>query len=356
MFCAKGAVRKCSSIARPPARNSSNASGPMAIISAQADRPPHRIAPADPILEPENPRGINAIGGGLVTGGDDGGELRGRVGHLRRHPALGGVGVGHRLDRGEGLGGDDHQRGVRVQALAACRGYARHRRSRRNAPAARRGTGASASVAIAGPRSDPPMPMFTTSVILPPCPLNAPDRTSGQRRPPAADARAPRASRPCHRPDHRVLARPAARRAGRRGLRSVVDLLAAQTSPRAFRPRPTPSASATSSRAGGCVDVGLGIVEQHPVGRDREIAGARLSSNRSRIWRSLFTCVKALAASAHLSMLYSAQCTVALSRTARTGASIGGRVWRAFKRRALFRPGDQDMDVDRPASAPARSG
>ena len=38
--------------------------------------------------------------------------------------------------------------------------------------------GASARVAIAGPRSEPPMPMLMTSVIGPPCPVNRPARSA----------------------------------------------------------------------------------------------------------------------------------------------------------------------------------
>ena len=37
--------------------------------------------------------------------------------------------------------------------------------------------GAKARVAMAGPRSEPPMPMLMTSVILPPCPAKRPSRT-----------------------------------------------------------------------------------------------------------------------------------------------------------------------------------
>ena len=76
------------------------------------------------------------------------------------------LGVGHRLDGGEGLRRDDEQR--------RCPGRARFSVSWmwapstletkwRDARAVRKG--ASASVAIAGPRSEPPMPILTTSVI-----------------------------------------------------------------------------------------------------------------------------------------------------------------------------------------------
>ena len=82
----------------------------------QTDGSPKRIAPADPILKAENARGINAIGGSLVTCGRDGGKLRRRGRDRARHPPLGGVGVGHGFNRGEGFGGHDDKRGLRVQS------------------------------------------------------------------------------------------------------------------------------------------------------------------------------------------------------------------------------------------------
>ena len=76
MFCAKGASTKCASIARAPGQKAVEPHGANGDHHPQPDRPPHRIAPADPIGEAEHPLGRDAEGGGLVGGGGHGGELR----------------------------------------------------------------------------------------------------------------------------------------------------------------------------------------------------------------------------------------------------------------------------------------
>ena len=81
----------------------------------QANRPPHRIAPAHPILEPEDAGRINAEGRRFVRRRGHGGKLRRRIGHLARHPDPCRFGIGHRLDRGESLGRHDDQRRFRIQ-------------------------------------------------------------------------------------------------------------------------------------------------------------------------------------------------------------------------------------------------
>ena len=82
-------------------------------------------------------------------------------------PGLRGAGVGHRLDGGEGLGGDDHQRRARVEPRRACRGHARRRRSRRSAAAGRRRRARAPASPSPGRGREPPMPMLTTSVKPP---------------------------------------------------------------------------------------------------------------------------------------------------------------------------------------------
>ena len=84
----------------------------------QAHRAPDRVAPADPVPEAEDAGGVDAPGGGLVEGGGDGGEVAaGELAERVLQPGLGGAGVGHRLDGGEGLRGDDDQRPLRVEGL-----------------------------------------------------------------------------------------------------------------------------------------------------------------------------------------------------------------------------------------------
>ena len=88
--------------------------------------------------------------------------------------------VGHRLLGGEGLRGHDEERRGRIDSRRSV--------SSRCAPSTfetkcirgpSRPYGVRASVTIAGPRSEPPMPRLTTSVMRSPlAPVHVPDRTA----------------------------------------------------------------------------------------------------------------------------------------------------------------------------------
>ena len=154
-------------------------------------------------------------------------------------PGAGRAGVGERLDGRERLRRDDEQRRCRVEAASTAAMSApsmlETRRQRR-----RMADAASAPVAIAGPRSEPPMPMLTTSVI------RSSARGSGRRRRPSG--RAPRAPR---RRRHAVDARrpPAgARSAVCSTARSSVTLICSPANIAAAA-RLDASGAATSSRA-----------------------------------------------------------------------------------------------------------
>ena len=110
--------RKCSSIACAPARKR-EISGPDGDHDRQADGRPERIAPADPIPEAEDALLRDAEGRHLVERGRDRREMRGhrRLAQLLDDPAPRRLGIGHRLDGGEGFRGDDEQRRLRVQGL-----------------------------------------------------------------------------------------------------------------------------------------------------------------------------------------------------------------------------------------------
>ena len=84
---------------------------------AKPDRPPERIAPADPIGEAENAVRVDAELRGQVRRGGEGRELRTRFVHLLGHPVARGLRVGHGLDGGEGLGGNDDQRAGGIEPL-----------------------------------------------------------------------------------------------------------------------------------------------------------------------------------------------------------------------------------------------
>ena len=73
----------------------------------QTDWPPHGIAAADPILEPEHTVGGDAEFSGLVFGCRQRGELCAHICHLFRHPRPCRACVGHRFNRRERLGRDD---------------------------------------------------------------------------------------------------------------------------------------------------------------------------------------------------------------------------------------------------------
>ncbi len=94
----------------------------------EADRRVHRVPPADPLPEAEHVVGVDPELAHLLGVGGDGDEVlgdRALVGAERvQRPFARRAGVGHRLERGERLGGDDEQR------LLGVRGRAWPRRSR----------------------------------------------------------------------------------------------------------------------------------------------------------------------------------------------------------------------------------
>ena len=81
----------------------------------QADGPPDGIAPTDPVFEAKDLIRIDTEIAGLVLRCAQGGKLLCRIAVILCHPRACGTGVGHRLDRGEGLGSDDHQCGFRIK-------------------------------------------------------------------------------------------------------------------------------------------------------------------------------------------------------------------------------------------------
>ncbi|MCY1504752.1 hypothetical protein D9M68_389340 [compost metagenome] len=85
----------------------------------QADRGPDRVAAADPIPETEDAGLVDAEGGDLVERRRDGSEVvaDGDLAELVGDEGAGGRGIGHRLDRREGLRGDDKERGFRIDEL-----------------------------------------------------------------------------------------------------------------------------------------------------------------------------------------------------------------------------------------------
>ena len=85
----------------------------------EADRRVHRVAPADPVPEPEHVGRVDAELRDLCRVGRDGDEMLGHglfvAAEPCERPVARRVGVGHRLQRGEGLGGDDEQGLRRVE-------------------------------------------------------------------------------------------------------------------------------------------------------------------------------------------------------------------------------------------------
>ncbi len=89
------------------------------------------VAAADPVPETEGVGGVDAEGLDLVECGGNGDEVLGHgrgvllIGtvdgalslELLEHPGLDLAGVGEGLERGEGLGDDDHERGLGIEAL-----------------------------------------------------------------------------------------------------------------------------------------------------------------------------------------------------------------------------------------------
>ena len=84
---------------------------------AEPDRPPHGVAPADPVFEAEHALCRNAKGGNLFRRGGERGKLRARVAAAGRHPVARRPRVGHGFDGGKCFGRHDHQGALGIQAL-----------------------------------------------------------------------------------------------------------------------------------------------------------------------------------------------------------------------------------------------
>ena len=82
----QSAARKCTSIACPPRRKASKGLRADRDHQRQPDGPPHRIAPADPILEAEHPLRRNAKGRGLIARRAQRRELLFRIAAVIGHP------------------------------------------------------------------------------------------------------------------------------------------------------------------------------------------------------------------------------------------------------------------------------
>jgi hypothetical protein len=151
---------------------------PAVLEMAPADGQGQRRPMADhsekrPPTQSQNSKTLSAgcrIAGQLKIGRDgdevagDGAFAAGR----REQPGARGAGVGQRFQRGEGLAGDDEQGGARVEAGeqrgdvgAVDIGDEMHLEVRLL-------LAASACAAMRGPRSEPPMPILTTSVMRSP--------------------------------------------------------------------------------------------------------------------------------------------------------------------------------------------
>ena len=151
----------------PPRRNSVKFSGPMAIDQREADRRPDRIASADPIPEAEDARRIDAEFGDLVEPRRHGGEMRGHRRLAERRDDEGARAAALVIVSCVVKVFDDTMNRVRAGSSVGERvaDDRRRRHWRRNARAGRSfAKGASARAAMAGPRSEPPMPILTTSV------------------------------------------------------------------------------------------------------------------------------------------------------------------------------------------------
>ena len=145
----------------------------------QPDRRVEAVAPADPVPEPEHVLGVDPELGDLVRVGRHGDEVL-----ARRHPspsastsqARAVLRVGQGLDGGERLRAtmNSVSAGSRSRSASADVGAVDvgHEPERQSIGLSSR---ASASYAMAGPRSEPPMPMFTTLRM----------RLAGVARPPA---------------------------------------------------------------------------------------------------------------------------------------------------------------------------
>ena len=81
----------------------------------QANRPPHRISPTDPIGKAKDAGSIDAKGGGFFGRGGQSRELGCGGGHMPRHPCACCFRIGHSFNCGKCFGCHDHKRGFWVQ-------------------------------------------------------------------------------------------------------------------------------------------------------------------------------------------------------------------------------------------------
>ena len=168
-FFSSGAVRKCSSIAWPPASISSKLSIPIDQRDGEPDRAPERVAPADPVPELEHVLGSMPNFFDLLGRGRDRDEvLRDRrlvaraasTSHARAVRAFISVScVVNVLDATM----KSVLSGSRLASVSARCVPSTFETKCARSPACQYGL--SASLAITGPRSEPPMPMLTTSVM-----------------------------------------------------------------------------------------------------------------------------------------------------------------------------------------------
>ena len=133
----------------------------------EADGRPHGVAPADPIphREPAIGRDAELVHRGLVRRHGHALRGHGRLAARGEQPLAHGLRVHERLERREGLRADHEQRRLGIDA----REHVRERDAvdvgdEVHAEPARQSS-ANACTAMTMPRSDPPMPMLTMSVI-----------------------------------------------------------------------------------------------------------------------------------------------------------------------------------------------
>ena len=237
----------------------------------QPDRAPDRVAPADPVPEAEDAGRVDPPVRRPVERRGDGGEMpAGELAEARLQPGPRRARVGHRLDGGEGLRGDDDERPLRVEPLRACRGCAPRPRSRRSARAARRGRAPAPASPSPARGREPPMPMLTTSVNLPPSVAAiAPERTPSAKA--AIRSSTPSTSGITSRPSTRIGLPERLRSATCSTARSSVVLILAPVNMRSRRSgTPRAAASSIEQRQRPRVDRRLGEVEQHVAEPHRE--------------------------------------------------------------------------------------
>ena len=136
-FFSSGAVRKCSSIACPPASIASKWSAPIMQLDGQADGAPERVAPADPVPEGEHVLGVDAELASPPrwpwTRRRSASAPPASLPELLDEPRAGAARVHQRLLRRERLALDDEERLLGVERPSASRRGACRRRSRRSA-------------------------------------------------------------------------------------------------------------------------------------------------------------------------------------------------------------------------------